>query len=526
MSNVFCQVCRQPVEFFTFGRDLRQYGLCKEHIDSKNLQPGQALYPLDAYSFMHSEKDYSLYQERRLLADQVERALEGLLQAICEEKEAAVALLEREKERMTVLLALAYEEMKYRLEQTCRELTLLLHRYRTEVQNYTRTKEYCITSQISELRQAAVGSVLAFSLQEVACEVVETVLASSNWHSELCLASVPCPAVPCDLEERLEAMLLHGYGPQLATQKIAHLMQKAREYACEKQWQTAENLYHRAASLAEFYSPCKAAELWAFLGKSSGKFSKFTSKDCFNRAFSLLETLQTDSSTSFDILLSIGKLGIQIGDMDRAACTLEQAILLPSLQSAQQLSGLLSLCTALAAAGQVGNSVARLEAALGDFPAPTDQATLLTHMGGLLHRANKHDEADQAFSRVFQLSETYLTQHKAPLDTKIFPAILSSTRAISSTSPKSHYRVLENMAKMYIKLGEWGPAYDIYAEWHAFTQFKSEQIAMQIGKICLKLRRQSDGIRILQRTILELQVERKNPSPELKAMLQRLEANG
>jgi tetratricopeptide (TPR) repeat protein len=477
---------------------------------------------LEAYNFMHSEKDYCLYLERRMLANQVERVLEGLLQAICEEKEAAVERLEREKERMTLLIALAYEEAKWRLEQTCQDLILLLHRYRAEVENYTRTKEHCIASEISELREAAVGSVLAFSLQDVACEVVETVLASSNWHSELCLSSEPCPAVPCDLEERLEAMLLHGYGSKLGTEKIADLMQKAKDFECEKQWEIAGNLYRRAASLAELYSPCKAAELWVFLGKNSKKFRKSPSKDCFNRAFSLLEKLKIDYFSSFSILQSMGKLGIQIGEFEAAVFALEQAIVLPSLQPDQQLLGLLNLSSALAAAGQTGNSVARLEAALGSFPAPPDQARLLAHMGELLHKANKHDEADQAFSRVFKLSETYLSQHNIDLAKQILQSIINYTRA---TSPKSHFRLLESIGKLYRTLKEWDRAYETYVEWHKLTKFRSEQMAVLIGKICLKLQRRSDGIRILQRTIQELQVERKNPSPELKAMLQRLQAN-
>lgn len=522
MSNIFCEVCRQSADFFTFGRDLRQIGVCKEHTDSKIRPQEQALYPLEAYNFVESEKDYCLYKERRIVANQVRRVLEGLVQAVCEEKEAALKRLDQEKERITALIALTYEELKWRLEENTQNLTFLLYRYKSEVENYTKTKESCISSEITELREATEGSVLAFSLQDVACEVVKTLLESTNWHSDLCLSSVPCPTVPCDLEEQLETMLLHGYGPHLGTEKITQLMQKAKELECLDMWESAGNHYQRAASLAEIYSPCKAAELWVFLGINSKKFSKFPSKSCFNRAFSIFTKLKIENFPYFDILQSIGKLGIRIGECEAGLFALEQAIILPSLQPEQQFSGLLNIASALAATGQIGKCVMRLEAGLRSFPAPSNQATVLTHMGGLLLKAKKYEEAEQAFIRVFQLCEIH---PNSLLNTQIFDRILSSTRAICAINQKSHFNVLENIGKMYIQLKEWSRAYEIYAELHSLSQFRSEKLALQIGKCCLMSHRCSDGVRILQKTIQKLQVERKDPSPELKSMLQRLQAN-
>ena len=515
----FCEECREPAAYFSFGTATERVCICKEHI-CKSVQLSQALYPMSAYTFLDKDEDYCLYKERVRQAEGVKRRLMGLIEALDGEKEAAVLRLKGEKERIGQLIGFAYEEMQWRLMHAVAEKRGSLDRYISEVENYTKAKDCSISRDITDLPEATCGTILAFSLRDVACEVVEIVLGSGKWQAELCLSPL-LPTVSttcCDLEAQLEGMLLHGYGQEVGTEKVEGLMEAAK--VCAGQWEKTEQLYSRAAAIGEVYAPCQAAECWVVLGKHSQVLDKPTAKHCFLQAFSLLHRLPTDSST-FALLKSIGKLGLRVEEFEAAIATLERAVSLPGLPSSQRFLGLLGLLRALAIAGETLQYASRLENALSLVSAASDQVSLLIYLNGLLLKAGKCTEASETLSKAVTLGEAHLA--KGDFDSA--KALLHRISQYMRFTKQHHLlpRTLHSVGKMQLQLRQWASAYDTLAELHFLTAFSNEKIAILLGQICLELQRRSEGVRLLQSTIQELQKLRKEPSGQLKALLQRLQ---
>lgn len=509
----FCEECREPAAYFAFNPASERVCMCTNHIKSAEI----ALYPISAYTFLVRDQDFSLYKARRKRVEAVETALKGLARALDLEKEAAVQSIQGEKQRMLQLVGFAYEEMQWRLTHSVAEMKAFLDMYIREVEDYAKKKDCLLSPDIVSLAEATLDTLLAFSLRNVACEVVEMVLGSAEWQAELSVSRILPTASTCDCEPQLESMLLHGYGQAGGMEKVQGLVKAAEGRRREALWEETEELYSRAAVIAAVYSPCQAAKCWVLLGNIPPNHTEAKAKHCFLQAFSLLPRLPMNPSI-FPLLQAIGKLGLRSEQYGEAITALELALSLPSLPPNQHFLGLLALLTALGVAGQ--GYASRLETALALIPALDDQTSLLFTLTKSLIKANKCAEAAETLRKAVFLGENYLSKENFPSANALFLSFLPYIRI---HSPHLLPQILYNMGKIQLKLEDFTSACDTLAELHNLTGFSNEKIAISLGKLCLKLRKRSTGIRYLQRTIQELQIHRKEPSEQLKAILQRLE---